>query len=426
MPRLLLIALAALVAALAPATAASADSLVYVKSGTPYISAVDGSDAHVVTNDDPGQWEWASATDGGTVFLAQDHGDVSAYAPGAPGRSVAAPVSAPLGLSDFVVAPDGSSLAYMVLATSPLEHSFVHNTYWDDLADGFVGQELAEYWPAYAAPNALWLGGTLKAVSPLTHTEGDFPPPPGVTDPLEAANDADGGITAYRSGGSVLDFSTDPCPPGATCQTSTSRLVFARYDSTGTNVVGECVSPEFTFQKLAIDSAGTLVAMEEPDGIHETRIGTFDAGCTGFQDLGLVVPGGTSPDFTPSDDRAFPYVAPPSQRPTSPTLVVENKPKPPATTDALAKVTLAKRDVKAGRALTFVITLRAKAPVTLTILRRTGARYVRVGTVRIAGRRGRNRVRVAKVAGHRLAAGRYQARVAAGGAAHRLAFTVTR
>ena len=71
------------------ATPALADSLAYVKGDIPYISATDGTDAHVVTNGQPacGTWEWASATSSGTVYVASTEGTVGVYSPGQPART---------------------------------------------------------------------------------------------------------------------------------------------------------------------------------------------------------------------------------------------------------------------------------------------------------------------------------------------------
>ena len=115
--------------------AAPANSLVYIKGGTPYISATDGSDAHVVTNDQPGQWSLVTATDTGTVFAGRSDGWVQAYAPGGAGTNES--VSSGLQMQDLDVAPDGSALAWMILTHSQLDPSeLVHDTEVQQLTGG--------------------------------------------------------------------------------------------------------------------------------------------------------------------------------------------------------------------------------------------------------------------------------------------------
>jgi hypothetical protein len=92
--------------------------------------------------------------------------------------------------------------------------------------------------------------------------------------------------------------------------------------------------------------------------------------------------------------------------------------------------------VRAGKPLTFDVTLKAAAKVTIQILRlvpasghgkhRRKARYRLVGVLTFKGGPGLNKLRVTKVHGRKLAPAAYEAKVAAGGKAHVATFKVRR
>ena len=444
--RLSIIAGLVVCAALAvSATPAAADSLVYIKGNMPYISATDGSDAHVVTNDQPfeDKWQLISATASGTVWVAATDGEIGVYAPGQPAQANPPHIAGANNLLDFVVSPDGSSMAYMLLEHSPLDPTELRqNTYFQNFSDGFEGSELSAYWPLYSDPTAFWLGGQAQQlfVQPHTHTQGTIPLPPNVDDVLEIANDANGQITAYRSGGGVLNFASGACPAGETCETTNSALDFVQYDAQN-NVTGACYGQsQFPFQKLAINSSGTLVAYEEQDGIHETRIGNL-SNCSGFQDLGLVVPGGTSPGFTSSDNRAFPYVSTGTGTGTGTGSAGgsgggqgSHGGSGTGATDKITGAKAAKSKVKVGKPIVLDVRLSAGAGIVVRVLRHVPAsghgthhkkaHYVLVGTVKAHGVRGTNAIKLTKIAGHRLKSGSYEAQVSAGGKTHAVRFSL--
>ncbi len=426
--------------ALGGAAPALADSLVYVKSDIPYISATDGTDAHVVTNDQPegGTWQWVSATSAGTVYVASTDGDVGVYAPGQPAQANPPDVPAYNNLDDFVVAPDGSSVAYMLLQGSNLDPSELrNNSYFKNVSSGSSGTELSEYWPTYADPTDLWLEGDQGQldVNPGAATQQSTTPPSNVSDPLEVAKDANGLIVVYRDGGSIEDFSPGSCPAGFTCETSNSTLYFVQYDAQN-NVIGECATTTaFPFQKLAINSSGTLAAFEEQDGIHEYGIGNL-SDCSGFQNLGLVVPGGSSPGFTASANHDFPYVAS-SQGGQGGNQGGQSGRGGQGATSTKDKITAAKAvhsRVKVGGAVVLAVDLTASSPIRVQVLRyvpasghgkhRRKAHYVVVGTIAKAGVYGANTIKLTKVAGHRLGRGTYEAEISAGGKAHTVRFSL--
>lgn len=132
MKRFMAPVLIAAVAAVAPA-AAQADSLVYVKNGTVYVSHPDGSQARAVTSGANG-WVWPSETDAGVIAVA---GGLSRIVNGTfnpsggdqifefdqQGHQLSGPVNTqgsystvgdPEYVSHFRVAPDNSYVAYSV------------------------------------------------------------------------------------------------------------------------------------------------------------------------------------------------------------------------------------------------------------------------------------------------------------------------
>ena len=173
---------------------------------------------------------------------------------------------------------------------------------------------LSEYWPAFASPTDSYMAGSQGVLhyDPTTNLQAQvltLPSGAAQAGVLEFVVDSAGSQAALRLGGSVEDFPISPCPAGETCSTSSSTLMIAAYANG--QVVAACDVPApFVFQKLTWSADGTLLAWEEPDGIHEMRIagGTVDPACDNTTDLGLVVPGGSSPDFTTFTNRAaFPY-----------------------------------------------------------------------------------------------------------------------
>ncbi len=445
MRRLAGVLASACVIALTSAAPTLADSLVYVDGDVPYISATDGTDAHVVTSAQPADgstWQWVSATGSGTVYVASTQGTVGVYPPDQPAQANPPDVPAFNNLEDFVVAPDGSSMAYMLLQGSPLDPSEErYNSYFQNLSTGSSGTELSEYWPTYADATDLWLEGDQGQldVNPGTGTQQSSTPPLGVNDPLEIAKDADGRIAVYRGGGSVYDFTLNSCPAGFTCQTSNSRLYFVQYD-TQNNVTGGCVTTgAFPFQKVALNSSGTLVAFEEQDGIHESQIGDLSNCPTGLHDLGLVVPGGTSPAFTASDNRSFPYVANSSsgsQAGQGTQGAQGGNQGSTGSIDEIAAAKAAHSKVKVGRAVVLDVDLSASSAIQVRVLRfipasghgarRRKPRYASIGVITKAGVSGTNVIKLIKVAGHRLPRGSYEAEISAGGRAHTVTFTVVR
>lgn len=108
----------------------------------------------------------------------------------------------------------------------------------------------------------------------------------------------------------------------------------------------------------------------------------------------------------------------------------------PRSIDELQRVSLAARSVRAGRPVTFTVTLKATARITIQILRyvpakghgthRKRAHYQVLGSLTRHGKAGLNKLRVSKLHGHELPAAGYEAKVSAGGRQHLLKFKVHR
>jgi hypothetical protein len=99
-----------------------------------------------------------------------------------------------------------------------------------------------------------------------------------------------------------------------------------------------------------------------------------------------------------------------------------------STVDELQDLKLAARSVRAGKPLTFDVTLKAPAKITIQILRfvpasghgkhHRKAHYTLIGVLTFNGKQGLNKLRVTKVHGRKLAPSGYEAKVSAGGKPH--------
>ena len=103
--------------------------------------------------------------------------------------------------------------------------------------------------------------------------------------------------------------------------------------------------------------------------------------------------------------------------------------------DELRRLKLATHTIRFGSPVTFEVTLRAAAAITVEILRflpaaghgghRSRAHYVVVGMRRFNGKTGVNKLLIGKLNRHKLLPAAYRAEVSAGGRAHRIAFIVS-
>ena len=107
----------------------------------------------------------------------------------------------------------------------------------------------------------------------------------------------------------------------------------------------------------------------------------------------------------------------------------------PVITDEVSGLTLSSRSVPSGKSLTFKVTLKAASTIKVQILRyvpasghgkhRHKAHYVLVETLSFAGKVGLNKLAFStKHNGHKLAAGKYEAKISAGAGSHTVNFTI--
>jgi hypothetical protein len=143
------VAIALIVALVGLAAAASANTLTYVNGGRVWVSAPDGSDAHLVT---PTGSDWRSPTlaDDGTVYAFDAAGDkkVHLFPPGAP-EAPPISISVKSGFLSMDVAPDRGGLAWMYIDTSPLDHRLLENSSVRRLGDGYTRTLLTDWWPTW-------------------------------------------------------------------------------------------------------------------------------------------------------------------------------------------------------------------------------------------------------------------------------------
>jgi hypothetical protein len=292
----LLVALGAFAGAVAPARAGTLTS---IKDGHVWVSAPDGSDAHLVTATGTG-WRSPTLADDGTVYVYGDSAYDKRVHVFPPGRPEAAPISIRTvgGLLSLDVAPDRSGLAWMYIDSSPLDHRLLENSSVKRLADGHTWTLLADWWPTWRDARHVEFAGVNgsgfydPATDAVTPWFGSLPF--SWDDGEETVTTRLGDKTAIRYQGDIL-ASTE----------SALALADTSVGAPGTGP-GCHSSTEFTFQKLTWSPDGSSLAWEQADGIHEMQVGGLGSGCANVHDPVLAIAGASSPDWGPSDDRRFP------------------------------------------------------------------------------------------------------------------------
>jgi hypothetical protein len=105
---------------------------------------------------------------------------------------------------------------------------------------------------------------------------------------------------------------------------------------------------------------------------------------------------------------------------------------PPITGNQITALKLSSSSVKSGKPLTFDVTLKNATTITIKIelyvpgKHHKKGHYKLLGTLTFRGKAGANVLKFAKVKGHKLKSGKYEALVSAGGAAHTLKFKIKR
>lgn len=327
------------------ATAANADSLVFVKGGEIWISHGDGSDQRQVTSA-ADNWSWPTEDDAGAILAAGGQGGIRAGVEDTPGSeiyrmsqqgaslsepqetpgslsTVACPSYAPVSLR---VAPDGKHYAY---------HSFVCDRFIVELgtvggAAFSAGDRMDEFVFPYWAGNSTYVvsrGGNpeFEPCEPLRSEFGCIwwarevgqaanSGYPWAGDPGSPASGFDG-LAISRDGTRFASIEEDAAEWLGGAHNVELRIWSAggAPDSTHPDVAPtpKCqlnlpADPETT---LWFDNAGptfspdgTRLAFAEPDGIHIANVSNL-SNCASIS-APLVIPGGTQPSWSAADEAA--------------------------------------------------------------------------------------------------------------------------
>ncbi len=319
----------------AAASAARADTLVYVKSGSVYVANPDGSQARAVTP--PSQWwAWPSESDNGTIAVAggaervnpggasESSGSSEIYAFDQQGRSLlSAPVNTPGSVSSpgnptyvdhFRVSPDAGTVAYDVIGCcgfsgettfmSPLRSGASWSQFQDDYIDPqwVDGSAVIHTSNALAAThNGSTFGSQAQyAIFDATNSDhnsgwsGDAAIPDGWGYQASFTRDTK----------TLALFLDDSANSGGTAQNVRIHLESIHPDLSETD---DCTInlPAAQFSQphnvgqasVSFSSDGATLAWGEADGIHEANVSNpSDCGTVQGSDR-LVVPGGAMPSF---------------------------------------------------------------------------------------------------------------------------------
>jgi hypothetical protein len=325
------------------AAAASADSLVYVKSGVVYVANADGSQARPITaagND----WAWPSETDGGIIAVAgglprtsggfDPSGSDGIYEFDQQGRQVAGPVATegtystvgdPEYVSHFRVAPDNSNVAWTDTSsfTSPFTAWRKPNgtgtfTTANDSDDAPLPYSSPEWW----GPGHLLIthdGAQLSGHAEYALYSLADGSSPGWTNDAAIGNSPSYQLAISRDG---LEFAvmTDDGPDyggtihniAITLETTTTEPANAPVIDTGCTITlpaGEfATSHGSSLASMSFSSDGSTLAWGQDDGTYEANVSDPSNCASVTGSVHLVVPGGEMPFL---GDAAL---SPPSQK----------------------------------------------------------------------------------------------------------------
>jgi hypothetical protein len=217
-------------------------------------------------------------------------------------------------------------------------------------------------------------------------------------------------------------------------------------DQRTANVSG--LQPGCTYHWMAKlnGSFPTVYAMTSDQSF--TTTGTSNGPCTIGMDTGTgqgpahvqkvapLDPASTLPvKFTPPPPAPAPPATTTSTTPAPPpTTTSTTTTPPPPITDRITKLTVVSPTVHAGKPLTIAVTLAKAGKVSVVIVRhvpasghgkhRHKAHDVTVGSKTFTGMVGHNMLKLLTIKGHKLSAGRYTAKLTAGGKTHSVSFVV--
>ena len=326
-----LIASAALAVALpaAAASAASADTLVYVKNGTAYVAQADGTQARPVTSGNNG-WAWPSETDSGIIAVAggvsringsfNPSGGDEIYEFNQQGKQVAGPVATqgtyssvndPEYVSHFRVAPDNSNVAW----TDTTSYASPFTSWRNPNGSGTFSTANDSYGAPLPYSSPEWWGTSRLLI---THDGTQFSgnaeyalynladgSSPGWADDEAIGNSPSYQVTVARS---VLKWAvmTDDGPDnggtihniGITLETSSTP---PNTDVSDTHCTIPLPAAQFatnhgsSLASMSFSSDGSTLAWGQDDGIYEANVSNPTACATVTKSVHRVVPGGSMP-----------------------------------------------------------------------------------------------------------------------------------
>lgn len=181
------------------------------------------------------------------------------------------------------------------------------------------------------------------------------------------------------------------------------------------------LSPSAALPRWSPD--GTMIAWSGPEGVYVSPAPTVGAGGTCVLAPKLIAPGGSLADWGKADV-ATPPPPPASTPPPAATPGPAGQPAPAARRPLLTGARVSGATAKSGIALRVVLSGAATVSIRVERLPRRGKAKL-LGTARLKARAGSSTLRIRKLAGKRLAKGRYRLTVSVPGSpARRLTLTV--
>lgn len=332
--------------AMTGATAALADTMVYVKGGYVYVANADGSGARAVTPQSQ-WWAWPSQSDSGTIAVAggaervnpggttESSGSSEIYAFDQQGNSLlSSPVQTPGSVSSpqsptyvnhFRLSPDGTTVAYNVLGCCGAsgEATFVSpltagSSNWADFQDDYIDPS----WTSGALdpyvqndPHVLGLshngvpafGNAEYAVYHLSNRNGGNG---SGWDGDHSIADGDGYEVAFARDLRHDAIFTDDAPGNGGTASSVqihletpdwSNNASQRYDCTITLPAAQFSQPSDLSQvSLTYSSDDATIAWAQHDGIYEATVANPQDCSAVDASVHLIIPGGAMPFLSPA------------------------------------------------------------------------------------------------------------------------------
>ena len=356
----MLLAVGALASA---ATPARASTLAYVKGGTAWVSAPDGSDVHEVG----AGLTYPALADDGTVYALSGSAQVAVLPPGVPQKPSIAVSGA--GADELSVSPDASELAWRDVQFGL--HDVQHGVSVQRVSDGRRTDILSDEWPTWFSDTQLTMGGPNGGdlFDAFTDQEHQAIWPAEYTTAYDTSIDQYAIDRSGTRGAASMDITTGGGPPN-TDPNDHTLVVFPVSNAAPAEPTGQfCVldgsqADPTEISDLTWSPDGSTLAWQEPDGIHETSVPST-TNCPQLPGSHLVIPGGSEPSWGPSDDRRFPEPAAPG--PPKPSPPPNPKPNPgPIDVDKLTGLTLP-HHLTSAALVKHGLTVHLKSPVTGTL-----------------------------------------------------------